>query len=431
MSGERRVWAVIRLYDPNFSGASVQGRRILQQLAGLGYTVRVLAAADLAAAPLAGRQLLKDGLTVDYLPLLRHAGWGALGGMASGPGKLALFLNSLGSDFSFNRSLARLLGKEARPGDIVQFFSSGIFTYRAMQAARQAGARCVLRMTLVSSDDPAANRRGPFAGFKQRAFQQADAIISISSALTESCRAAGLEMRKVHVIPNGIDLQLFRPAPPDEKAALRASLGLPAGRRSIVFVGSAKQRKGIDVLVRAFLLLAPQAPDVDLLIVGPNDFSDRARHDAGLDELVGSLRQEIEAANCQGRVFWSGEVKSTAEYLQAGDLFCFPSRREGLPTAPIEAMGCGLAVVAARLEGVTTDLITHGADGLLIQGYNPHDYAAALLELLEDPARAARLGQNARRSVEQNFNLAITGSHYDRLYRELIEPNIRIERIAS
>ena len=91
------------------------------------------------------------------------------------------------------------------------------------------------------------------------------------------------------------------------------------------------------------------------------------------------------------------------EYLQAADLFFFPTRREGLPNAMAEAMASGLPVVASKLDGITTDLIDEAIEGRLIAGHDPQDYARVLIELCTDPPRLQRMGEAARRRIERRI----------------------------
>ncbi len=116
---------------------------------------------------------------------------------------------------------------------------------------------------------------------------------------------------------------------------------------------------------------------------------------------------------------WAGEADNVHQYLQAADIFCFPTQREGLPNAVAEAMATGLPAVVARLEGVTTDMIRSEGEGILITGHDPTTYAGALLKLLKDPDTARTMGNSARARAASEFNLEVIGQRYAQLYREL------------
>jgi glycosyltransferase involved in cell wall biosynthesis len=99
-------------------------------------------------------------------------------------------------------------------------------------------------------------------------------------------------------------------------------------------------------------------------------------------------------------------------YLCAADFYALPSRHEGFAVAPLEAMACGLPVVAADVSGVA-DLFPGGeADGgLIVPREDPGSLAAALLRLLDDDGLARKLGARARRRAEREYSLEVVGSH--------------------
>jgi starch synthase len=97
-------------------------------------------------------------------------------------------------------------------------------------------------------------------------------------------------------------------------------------------------------------------------------------------------------------------------YLSAADVYAFPSRQEGFPVAPIEAMACGLPMVAADAPGIP-DILEGGeaSGGLVVPRDNAVDLALALGRLLEDKAWGRELGRRARRRVESCFSLEAVG----------------------
>jgi glycosyltransferase involved in cell wall biosynthesis len=418
-----RVWAFSRYYHPNFSGAAMQAHQVLRRLARQGFPIHVLTAAGHTTTGLAGHEAELDGVLIRYLPVVRRQDWGFL---ARVPPLLSLmgYLNGQLHLLSLSLRACLILWRQGRRGGVVQLYGVGSFSFLIIWLARIRGLHPVARMSLLGSDDPGSLRGGIWSlssALKLRAFRQAEAVVGMSHALIESCRSAGIDDSKVFRIPNGVDLDLFHPLDPEERADLRKTLGLEPARRYIIFVGSAKRRKGIDVLIRAFVQVARQLDDVELLVIGPSDFDDRSRHVPARRQLVAELRQELEKATCSSRVRWVGRVDNVHVYLQAADVFCLPSRREGLPNAVIEAMAVGLPVVTALLEGVTTDLIRSADEGVLIPGYEPGQYAGVLLQLLENPEEAKDMGMRGRARIEGEFDLASVVERYAELYRSLVE----------
>lgn len=421
-SSPTRIWAVCEYYYPNFSGAAIQAHRILSRLAVDGFSVCVWTTADQDARRLAEKPVILDGVRIEYLPVIRRRGWMGLR-LGSRFQQAAQSLNQLLRGFSFQTRIAWRVLRRAQRGDILQFYIVDEFTWMVLAAARLRKVHSVIQISLVGADDPSSFRSsllGISTAAKRACFHQVDRVIGLSRALTDSCYRAGVPSKAVIRIPNGVDLQQFTRMP-DDKSAVRRRLGLDPDRTYVAFVGSALQRKGIDVVIDAFLAGCAARDDVDLLIVGPCDFSDRTRHSPDRQRLVDTLRQRITDHGFAPRVHWIGRVDHVQDYLHASDLFFFPTRREGLPNALAEAMACGLPVLASRVEGVTTDLVDSGCEGILVDGDDATRYADALASLLQNPERLSRMGAAARKTIEQNFAVEKIVQRYADLYREIVE----------
>jgi len=417
-----RVWALFREYDPDFSGAAIQGHQVLRRLVGQGLSVVVLTAGDRASRVFRGQEILRDGITIRYLPVVPRKEWRFL---IRWPflRKLAVYLNSLVSGLSLDVRSTWLLWREGREHDIVQLNSTNALSFLPVWAARARRMHPIISMTLVGSpDDPSSFHggiRNTLRILKLEPFRRAEAIIGYSSALTNSCRSVGLDSSAIVRIPCGVDLQSFHPVSKTEQGDLRRKLGLKPDLRYIVFVGSAHFRKGIDVLVRAFIQVAERLADIELLIVGPCDFTDLSHNLPSRQQLVSELKQELAQCGYSLRAHWVGRSHAVSEYLQAADVFCLPTRREGFGIVIAEAMAVGLPVVTARLEGVTTDIIRSEREGLLISGHDPSAFAEALLRLLNDPGRARTMSRRARARAVSDFSLETTAQRYSQLYRRL------------
>jgi glycosyltransferase involved in cell wall biosynthesis len=205
----------------------------------------------------------------------------------------------------------------------------------------------------------------------------------------------GVSAARIAAIPNPVDSEVWKPS--DQRAA-RAKLGIPAAARVIVWHGRVSiRKKGLDTLLAAWQQLAPRraGQDVRLVLVGTGSDADDLRRmiaNAGTDGIVWIDRflQERTVLN---------------EYLGAGDVYAFPSRHEGFPVAPVEAMACGLPVVAADARGVADILADGEASGGVIV---PHDDAAALAQALgrfvEGEAWCREMGARARHTVVTRFS---------------------------
>jgi glycosyltransferase involved in cell wall biosynthesis len=416
-----RIWAISRLYLPNFSGAAIQAHQVFRELVRRGFSVTVLTTGDRSDRSLSGRRAEMDGIEIRYLPTLQSEEWASLAGVGI-VYKVMPYLKGLLSALLLNLLAAWTLWREGQRGDIVRVYGANHFSFLPIWLARVRGMHSVLHMTLLGADDPPAIKRRPdrlLAFLTLEAFRRADAITGYSSAQIQSCLSDGLDPRKLFQIPGGVDLVGFRPVSEKDRAVIRQRLGLNPDGQYIVFVGDSIARKGLDVLIEAFLRVRSQTSEVELLIVGPYDFSDPYYR------LASDLKDKLKVADCLSHVHWVGRVETVYEYMQAADVFCLPSRWEGFGIVIIEAMAVGLPVVVSRLEGVTTDIIKSEREGVLICGYSPEAYAAEVSRLLKDPAAAEAMGNMARSRVVSEFGMDRIVEHYAQLYRQLAGPQSR------
>ncbi len=206
----------------------------------------------------------------------------------------------------------------------------------------------------------------------------------------EAERAAGGPLPQL-IVPPGIDPDVFHPLTDEERAKARARLGLPETGRLVVSLSRLVPRKGMDVLIRAAALLAPSRPDLTVAIAGGG--RDRAR----LDRLVAETGAPVRLL---GRV----PEADKPDLYGCADVFAMLCRnrwagleQEGFGIVFLEAAACGVPAVAGD-SGGAAEAVADGETGYV--GRRPTDVdavAAALAALLDDPARRAALGAEARR----------------------------------
>jgi glycosyltransferase involved in cell wall biosynthesis len=251
-------------------------------------------------------------------------------------------------------------------------------------------------------------------------YKKSDVVVAICSAIIESARKSGIDEHKIIYIPHGVDTELYRPVDAIEKNRLRESLGLQPHKRYLIFVGSAIRRKGIDVITDAFIRIRSQLDDLELLIVGPDNFNQRGIFDAGdKKNVIQECKKTLLEASCSDAVHWLGEVNNVHEYMKIADLFCLPTRQEGFGIVIIEAMASGLPVVVSRLEGITTDIVYSDYDGILIDGHQASDYAEALLLLLNRPERLKQLSASSRERAVSVFGMESALAAWTQLFENL------------
>ncbi len=194
----------------------------------------------------------------------------------------------------------------------------------------------------------------------------------------------GTPVEKIRVIRHGIDLARFELAPERRRAlreAERTRLGIQDGEPVIGCVARLHPSKDHETLLRAFAQLLDQHPSAHLLLLGRGPLETRLRARAA--ELLGRTRA--------GRVVFLGERADVEAVLAACDIAALATHREGFCLAALEAMACGLAIVATRV-GPLPELIEHERVGLLVAPGAPAAMASALAQLCTDTARRQAFG---------------------------------------
>lgn len=237
-------------------------------------------------------------------------------------------------------------------------------------------------------------------------------VQAVSGAVRrETIQADRINPNKVVTIPNGIEIEKVTAA--NGAGPLLQSLQLPDAAPLIVSVGHIRRVKGFDVLLRAAAQVCRSYPTATFLIVGSVQEPECER----------DLRDLVRQYGLERNVRFPGKMDSPAVWslLKLCDVFCLPSRSEGMSNALLEAMACGLPPVATAVGG-TPEVIDDGRTGHLVPSEDHHAMAARILSLLDEPERAREMGRLAREAVEQRFSaesmIQSMVSMYDQLLGE-------------
>lgn len=209
----------------------------------------------------------------------------------------------------------------------------------------------------------------------------------------------GVPVRRVRVIENGVDLERFRPASPEERRAARAAFAIEDDAPVVAFVGSGFERKGAFRLVEALALPASRA--VRAVI-------------AGRDRKIEALRRRVAALGLGGRVTVLGGVADVRSVLAAADVLALPTLYDPLPNAALEAIACGLPVVTCEGAGIAAALTETGAG--VVTTREPDDLAAGIARALGE---RAEMGEKAIR-LRSRFDLGAATRGWQDLYEELL-----------
>ncbi len=235
-------------------------------------------------------------------------------------------------------------------------------------------------------------------------------IAHMDAVIATSPQAASYLDRPATVIMHGVDTEEFQPA--NDKAALRYSLGLPPGVLIGCF-GRVRSQKGVDVLVDAAIEVLPRHPLAKIVFTG--------RVTPDNQGFVDDLVERLKEAGLADRVIWRGEVSwgDLVKHFQAMDLFVAPARWEGFGLTPIEAMACGVPVIATRVGAFEAQVI-EGVTGRLVAPGDAEALAAAMDGMLSDPVKLAQFGVAGRKHVLQNFTIQREAREVVEVYRDLL-----------
>lgn len=232
-------------------------------------------------------------------------------------------------------------------------------------------------------------------------FAAATAVHGVSSEILDEAEKLGLDRATARVIRPAVDPDFFSPGEARTEAAERPLRLLGAG--SLIW------RKGFEYAIRAVAGLRDRGVETRLELVGEG--RDRQRLLFAIDDL--GLADRVVLAGKKT----PGELR---DRLRQSDVFLLPSLSEGISNAALEAMACGLPVVASDCGGMS-EAIAVGEDGVLVAPYDADALAGAVERLAGDAALRARLGGAARERVKRDFALADQIAAFDRLLRDLAD----------
>ncbi len=203
--------------------------------------------------------------------------------------------------------------------------------------------------------------------------------------------------------PNGVDINRYRPARAQDKAALRQALGWPAGL-CFLYVGRFSAEKRLDAFIDAWRAVEGRAKTgACLVLVGEGPESQRVKDAA--------------ARAPSGRVLVRPAMEDIERAYAAADVFVLPSVSEGLSNALLEAMASGLAVLASRVGGAS-EAVVEGVTGFLFEPLDEEALKAHLNKLLHHPALSEKMGQASRRRALERFSIEAVAEAYEGFYEE-------------
>jgi glycosyltransferase involved in cell wall biosynthesis len=384
------VLMICGAYWPEFSSGGLQSQAAARLLAGRAH-FRVLTTST--SAGLAPAEL------VDFVPVTR----------------VHIDIASRWSRAVAGLKLFAALCRLVPAADVVHLQGFSSKNILASIAARVFHRPTLVHLQTSRHDEPEAiASQGRLAWWS---FTTAKRYVSVSPGLQASYLEAGLPPNRIRVVPNGVDTARFIPASPAARRDMRGALGLSPERPMVLFVGVLSEDKQPHVLLDAwYSLQSHPATASTLVFVGATNPS---LYELG-GRLADRMREDLARRGLADRVVFVEPTHQIERFYQAADVVVMPSLREGWPNVLLEAMSSGVPVVASRLPGSTDVLIEDGVTGRLVAPGDVGGFAAAIAEVLQDPALAARRGADARRGVEARYDMQKIADQWLNAYTELL-----------
>jgi glycosyltransferase involved in cell wall biosynthesis len=370
-------------FHPNYSGSAIQALNLSTHLQRLGMRPMIV------SANLSGSRSEEsfDGIPVHRLSVAKHPD-------AQIP--------------SFWLSAARFLWPRRNEFDLIH--AHGTVQHGVVSLlGRLLKKPTILKVAMADSDLAFARQGRVFGNLNQFMVRRFDRYIATTQAIVEEFNAHGLDRDRIRFIPNGVDTAVFAPVSGMAKCALKERLGFPK-RPLVSCVAAVNERKNIDGVLRIWRQAVARGAHGHLAVVGP-------RPDSRYYEALTQYAREQQITD---RVSFVGQQAEVASYLQASDVLLFPSKREGMPNAVIEAMSAGLTCLVSTSSGVE-GLIRNGVDGYLLDVSDENGFTEALLTILGDETLRASIGRNAREHISNDLSLGSIAMRYQGLYDELLQ----------
>lgn len=311
---------------------------------------------------------------------------------------LNLSLPGITQDYPFLPNLSSEL--EILKPDIIHG-ESHLFlpTVQALKKAKKLGVPCVVTVHGVFAE------RGLIANSAQNvylhtlglsALRSANKVICLTHSDSLEIEKLGCPSDRIVLIRNAVDTEFFS----------------PFGERSdnlVVWVGRFVKEKGVEYIVEATRNILRSFPTVKVLLIGYGPLKTKIAEMAHNHGLLGKS------------IFIDGPFRreEVLQILRRATVFVFPSLKEGMPLALLEAMACELPVVVFDVPGIR-ELVTHEKNGLVVEPKNPEQLAKAILQLLNNKNQRSALGENSRNAVIENNSWKTVLKALDEVYFDAI-----------
>ncbi len=279
--------------------------------------------------------------------------------------------------------------------------------------------KVILKLTSNQYDDPSTIKEK--SNLNWRIYKLCNSFIGISPVFFKSYKQTGLLTKNFNFIPNGVDLNIYKPVNTNFKNKLRLKYNFIEEDKIIICIGHFSDEKRPLFLYNAWLKLIEKNIFANLLFIGhkKNNFEVN-------NEIIKFIIADSTKRGVSNFIHLIEETNHVDEYMKISDVFVLPSTREGLPNVLLEAMACSLPCIVNNLEGVTDWLIQDGVNGFLFNTNDSIELINKLTITLTDSSIQTKLGYLARQYVLNNFSNHINSYRIINLYYKLHNNNLNV-----
>lgn len=407
MTRTRRIVIVTETFHPEVGGGETQARTMADAFIARGHEVVIVTRRS--------RPELPRRQSMGHLDVIRVG--------PQGPGRWKKW-GLLANAFPAIRSAAR-------DADVVLVSGFRILGLPAVLASRLRGVPCLLKGDSRGEMSGDFFRAGvatiglaprslpvrAFVALRNVVLRRATRFVALSSEMRSEFIASRVPAERVVVIPNGVDVERFRPAGDDERRALRHKLDWPDDFVA-VYTGRLVTYKGLPLLLRTWASMQHDGEKATLVLVGTGGGDMHACED--------QLRAFVREHRLEEQVRFAGSVPDVSDYLRAADLFVFPTLEEAFGLSLVEAMACGLPVVSTSVGGIR-DFLADGVNGLEVPPDDGDALRRALHRIMTNATERERLGRGAHDTAASRFSQDVVADAWISLFDSVaIRPDQRV-----
>lgn len=295
---------------------------------------------------------------------------------------------------------------------VVHIFGTGTnYAYSVILIAKILNIRIIFESTLFGSDDPVSISNEMFGSLKIRLLKQANSFVCISPRIYYSYIEKSFDKNYLSIIPNYCDDNVFcKTSNHMSKIKIKQALGLNNYKNIFLSVGRINARKRAFETIKAFQLINENLSNSALILVGPMDNSRIADI-----EYVNKIKHYINDYKLIN-VKLVGEREDIHLFYKIADIFLFSSTKEGLPNTIIEAISCGIPVIARMMPGIIDFIIEDKYNGFIVD--SNIEMAKSAIHLIKNNNIYNRFSDNAKKLARIKFSKETILNSYMKLYNE-------------